>query len=79
VKSQGSVAELAKPWGPLAAQIREDQKALDKIEQEVDAPTTQEVATPKADGKLIVTEEVHEGHVSRAAGLFCFLHFEIQY
>ncbi|KAJ7283157.1 P-loop containing nucleoside triphosphate hydrolase protein [Mycena rebaudengoi] len=65
VKSQGSVAKLAR--GPLAAQIREDQKALDKAEKEVDAPTAQEVAAPKADGKLIVTEEVHEGHISRAA------------
>ncbi|KAJ7283151.1 hypothetical protein C8J57DRAFT_1498229 [Mycena rebaudengoi] len=65
VKSQGSVAELAR--GPLAAQIREDQKALDKVEQEVDAPTTQEAAAPKSDGKLIVAEEIHEGHVSLAA------------
>ncbi|KAJ7236948.1 P-loop containing nucleoside triphosphate hydrolase protein [Mycena rebaudengoi] len=48
--------------------IREDQKALDKAEKEVDAPTAQEVAAPKADGKLLVTKEVHEGHISRAAG-----------
>ncbi|KAJ7283175.1 P-loop containing nucleoside triphosphate hydrolase protein [Mycena rebaudengoi] len=65
VKSRGSVAELAR--GPLAAQIREDQKALDKVEQEIDAPTTQEAAAPKSDGKLIVAEEIHEGHVSSAA------------
>ncbi|KAJ7283148.1 P-loop containing nucleoside triphosphate hydrolase protein [Mycena rebaudengoi] len=65
VKSQGSVTELAR--GPLAAQIREDQKALDKVEQEVDAPTTQEAAVPESDGKLIVAEEIHEGHVSPAA------------
>ncbi|KAJ7283178.1 P-loop containing nucleoside triphosphate hydrolase protein [Mycena rebaudengoi] len=62
VKSQGSVAELAR--GPLAAQIREDQKALEKVEQEVDVPAIEEVAAPKADGKLIVAEEIHEGRVS---------------
>ncbi|KAJ7284876.1 P-loop containing nucleoside triphosphate hydrolase protein [Mycena rebaudengoi] len=67
VKSQGSIAELAKPWGALASQIRKDQQALDRVEQEVAAPATPESPVPKTDGKLIVAEEIQEGHVSAAA------------
>ncbi|KAJ7274255.1 P-loop containing nucleoside triphosphate hydrolase protein [Mycena rebaudengoi] len=67
VKSQGSIAELTKSSGALASRIRKDQQALDKVQQEVDTPAALEKPVPKADGKLIVAEEIQEGHVSAAA------------
>jgi hypothetical protein len=70
VKSQGSIAELTKSSGALASRIRKDQQALDKVQQEVDTPAALEKPVPKADGKLIVAEEIQEGHVSAAAGSF---------
>ncbi|KAJ7288037.1 hypothetical protein C8J57DRAFT_1641031 [Mycena rebaudengoi] len=64
VKNQGFFAELAKPSGALASQIRKDQQALDRVRQEVDAL---ENPVPKAGGKLIVAEEIQVGHVGVAA------------
>ncbi|KAJ6555137.1 hypothetical protein DFH09DRAFT_573964 [Mycena vulgaris] len=68
VESQGSISEIAKR-GPLAAQIREDQKILDKTQQEIDteAPVAEPADAKPADGKLIVAEEIEVGHVSAAA------------
>jgi hypothetical protein len=78
VKSQGSIAELTKPSGALASQIRKDQKALDKVEQEVDTPAAPENPVSKADGKLIVAEEIQEGHVSTTAGSVSLRLFDLQ-
>ncbi|KAJ7148957.1 hypothetical protein C8R43DRAFT_1088261 [Mycena crocata] len=63
VNSQVSMSEIVKR-GTLAAQIKEDQKILDKTDQEID--TTDPVATA-TDGKLIMAEEIQEGHVSASA------------
>jgi hypothetical protein len=72
IQSQGTISQITKR-GLLAAQIREDQRVLDKAEQEVDA----EASTPKPadtiDGKLIVAEEIQLGHVSGSACLSSLL------
>jgi hypothetical protein len=60
----------------MAAQIREDQKLLDKTQQEVD--TEAPVAKP-ADGKLIVAEEIELGHVSATARMHSLLLFDSHY
>ncbi|KAJ6590816.1 P-loop containing nucleoside triphosphate hydrolase protein [Mycena sp. CBHHK59/15] len=64
VESQGSYSEIVKRGSKLAAQLHEGQAALDKTQQAID--TEAPVAKP-ADGKLILAEEVQEGHVSAAA------------
>ncbi|KAJ7667031.1 hypothetical protein B0H17DRAFT_1210523 [Mycena rosella] len=64
VKSRGSMSEVAQRSSKLAAQLRQDQKALDKTQQEIDIEAP--VAKP-ADGKLILAEEIQEGHVGAAA------------
>ncbi|KAJ7029298.1 P-loop containing nucleoside triphosphate hydrolase protein [Mycena alexandri] len=69
VQSQGSISELTKR-GPLVAQIRKDQRVLDKTDQEIDTedPVASAVDISKpADGKLIVAEEIQMGHVSSSA------------
>ncbi|KAJ6504576.1 P-loop containing nucleoside triphosphate hydrolase protein [Mycena vitilis] len=64
VSSQGSISEVTKR-GTLAAQMRKEQQALDKINQEID--TEDPTADKPADGKLIVAEEIQVGHVSASA------------
>jgi hypothetical protein len=54
--------------GNLAAQIREDEKVLDKTQQEVEAP-----AASPSDGKLVLAEEVELGHVSASSCLSAHL------
>ncbi|KAJ6610803.1 hypothetical protein B0H10DRAFT_2059064 [Mycena sp. CBHHK59/15] len=64
IDSQGTIAEVVKHGSQLAAQIREDQEVLDKTQQQINPEAP--VAKP-ADGKLIVSEEIQEGHVSASA------------
>ncbi|KAJ7668054.1 multidrug resistance-associated ABC transporter [Mycena rosella] len=60
VGSQGSISEVVKRDSKFTVQIREDQKILDKPPPAIDpsAPVT---------GKLIVAEEIQEGHVNASA------------
>ncbi|KAJ7456632.1 hypothetical protein FB451DRAFT_1048362 [Mycena latifolia] len=61
VHSHGSISEALATDEVLAEELDKDQEVLDKKVEEVDAlPATES----KADGKLIVAEEVEEGHVS---------------
>ncbi|KAJ7367306.1 hypothetical protein DFH08DRAFT_910161 [Mycena albidolilacea] len=66
IHSQGAISEITKR-GPLAAQIRKDQRVLDKAEQEVDVEAPEAKPADTADGKLIVAEEIQLGHVSGSA------------
>ncbi|KAJ7657330.1 hypothetical protein DFH06DRAFT_1297973 [Mycena polygramma] len=63
IRSQGTISELTKR-GPLAAQIRREQQALDETREEIDA---EDPSTKPADGKLIVAEEIQLGHVGASA------------
>ncbi|KAJ7293178.1 hypothetical protein C8J57DRAFT_1703993 [Mycena rebaudengoi] len=62
VHSQGSIADALATDEVLAKELSKDQAVLDRKEDEVDALPA--AADLKADGKLIVAEEVEEGHVS---------------
>ncbi|KAJ7169514.1 hypothetical protein C8R46DRAFT_1217207 [Mycena filopes] len=63
IHSHGSITEALATDEVLAEELSKDQEVLDKKEDEVDAAPAEETkAAP--DGKLIVAEEVEEGHVS---------------
>ncbi|KAJ7770817.1 hypothetical protein DFH07DRAFT_1057900 [Mycena maculata] len=61
VHSHGSIAEALATDEVLAEELVKDQEVLDKQVDQVDVPPAPET---KADGKLIVAEEIEEGHVS---------------
>ncbi|KAK7064563.1 ATP-binding cassette transporter [Favolaschia claudopus] len=62
IHSHGSISEALAHDEILAEELSKDQEVLDKKADEIDdAPPAGE---KKADGKLIVAEEVEEGHVS---------------
>ncbi|KAJ7071468.1 hypothetical protein C8F01DRAFT_1317436 [Mycena amicta] len=61
IHSHGSISEALATDEVLAEELRKDQQTLDKKVEEVDVPTP---AESKSDGKLIVAEEIEEGHVS---------------
>ncbi|KAJ7071475.1 hypothetical protein C8F01DRAFT_1317450 [Mycena amicta] len=61
IHSHGSISEALATDEVLAKELRKDQQTLDKKVEEVDVPPP---AESKSDGKLIVAEEVEEGHVS---------------
>ncbi|KAJ6468064.1 P-loop containing nucleoside triphosphate hydrolase protein [Mycena vitilis] len=63
VRSQGTISELTKR-GPLAAQIRKEQQALDDTR---DVTDLEDSSAAPADGKLIVAEEIQLGHVGASA------------
>jgi hypothetical protein len=61
VHSQGTIAEALAMDKVLAEELSKDQAVLDRKEDEVDAlPATADL---KEDSKLIVAEEIAEGHV----------------
>jgi ABC-type multidrug transport system ATPase subunit len=61
IHSHGSIAEALATDEILVEELSKDQEVLDKKTDEIDAPPAGE---KKPDGKLIVAEEVEEGHVS---------------
>lgn len=61
IHSHGSISEALATDEVLAEELSKDQDVLDKKVDEVDALPAGE---KKPDGKLIVAEEVEEGHVS---------------
>lgn len=65
ILSQGTVSEALAKDHALAKELGQKQKAFDKAEDVVDSPPPGD--KPKSDGKLIVEEEIEEGHVSWAA------------
>jgi hypothetical protein len=62
VHSQGSVSEVLSKDRSLASELKKEQQVLDKADDAVDDQVPPEEG--KSDGKLIVAEEVEEGHVS---------------
>ncbi|KAJ7462775.1 P-loop containing nucleoside triphosphate hydrolase protein [Mycena galericulata] len=61
VHSHGPITEALVTDEILAEELHKDQAVLDKKNDEIDVPPATET---KADGKLIVAEEIEEGHVS---------------
>ncbi|KAJ7596700.1 hypothetical protein C8J56DRAFT_294246 [Mycena floridula] len=64
VHSKGSVSEIIAKDKDIAVAIQEEQAAIDKADEEVDTIAPVVDAGTKADGKLVVKEEIEEGHVS---------------
>ncbi|KAJ6462020.1 hypothetical protein C8R47DRAFT_1225647 [Mycena vitilis] len=62
IHSHSSISEALATDEVLAQELSKDQEILEKKVDEVDAPLPP--AEKKTDGKLIVAEEIEEGHVS---------------
>lgn len=66
VAIHATVSEAVKEDRKLAKEIRKEQETARKVEEEIDiAPVDN--TEPQSDGKLIVAEEIEEGHVSWTA------------
>jgi hypothetical protein len=64
VIAQGTVQEVLGADEAISKVVQEDKEMIEMATEEVDKP-----AAPKTDGKLIVAEELDEGHVSWKAGM----------
>ncbi|KAJ3718421.1 hypothetical protein C8R42DRAFT_723772 [Lentinula raphanica] len=62
IESQGTVSEALRRDSALAEEARREQQVIDKSDSGV-VPDQPPVKEQKADGKLIVAEEIQEGHV----------------
>lgn len=67
--SQGSISTALKVNEELSAEVQNEIEELELAEEAVDAETSADPVKPGA-GKLIVAEEISEGHVSWAACKF---------
>ncbi|KAI0260093.1 hypothetical protein BC834DRAFT_1028685 [Gloeopeniophorella convolvens] len=66
IASRGSVSDALAKDKTLAAELKEEEHAMKNDDKEIDAEEPDK-ASKQADGKLILAEEVAEGHVSRDA------------
>lgn len=67
IASHGSVEEILSGNVELLKQVEEETKEIEKVEEVVDeepAPKEEKEKEKKGSGKLIMKEEVSEGHVS---------------
>lgn len=62
VVSQGHISEALSQNRSLAVEATEDINAMNKANEEIDGAPKEEAA--KGDGKLVLAEEIQEGHVS---------------
>lgn len=62
ILSQGSLSKALAKDKKLSKELKAEAKQIEKIEHEVDAVEPAE-ESKKTDGKLIVAEEIEEGHV----------------
>lgn len=67
IASQGSVAETLLKDDEAEKELEESQDAIKKAAQAEEIEGNLDEAKPKSDGKLVVAEEIAEGHVSWAA------------
>lgn len=66
ILSQGSVSDALLKDHLLREKVVEEQEVIAKVQSEVDSPPSIANEQPP-DGKLIMAEEIEEGHVSWAA------------
>src|SRR5437588_2330677 len=69
IVSQGSISEAIAKDVTFAAEVAKDQEVLEKEAEIIDAPEEPK-ANGKSDGKLVMSEEIAEGHVSWPACWF---------
>ncbi|KAG7450174.1 P-loop containing nucleoside triphosphate hydrolase protein [Guyanagaster necrorhizus] len=70
VASQGSISDALAHDALLTDETDQFQKAMDKVEEEIDSQPPP--GAKKSDGKLIVAEEIEEGHIGVPALIFFF-------
>ncbi|KAK0208414.1 hypothetical protein DFS33DRAFT_1411920 [Desarmillaria ectypa] len=70
VASQGSISDVLVHDALLADETDQVQETMDKVEEEIDSQPPPE--ENKSDGKLIVAEEIEEGHIGPPALKFFF-------
>jgi hypothetical protein len=63
IVSQGSMSDTLARDRDFVKEVNEDEDAIKKAADEID-PTDSKKVVAKGDGKLIVAEEIQEGHVS---------------
>jgi hypothetical protein len=68
VSNRGSINDALLNNSLLEAKISEEEHVLSKVDGEVDHPPSAE--EQRSDGKLIVAEEVEQGHISWASCKF---------
>lgn len=68
IESQGTVSEALGKDSVLAEEARVEQQIIDRSNEQVDEQPP--AGESKTAGKLIVAEEIQEGHVSWSAGSF---------
>src|ERR1700761_857221 len=67
IASRGSVSDALKKDKALAKELSKDARAIKEDEKKIDGEEPYKTARP-TDGKLILAEEIAEGHVSWDAG-----------
>ena len=67
IASRGTVSDALKKNKTLAKKLAEDARAIQDDEKKTESEESDEVAKLR-DGKLILAEEIAEGHVSWGAG-----------
>ncbi|KAI0365043.1 P-loop containing nucleoside triphosphate hydrolase protein [Pilatotrama ljubarskyi] len=67
ILSQGTLASALERDSDLLQVIKEEQKEVEKAEDEVDPEKPEEAAAKQNAGKLVVAEEVEDGHVGWSA------------
>jgi len=71
IVSQGSISEAIVKDDTFAAEAAKDQEVFDKEAEVIDGLEEPKADTKKSDGKLVMSEEIAEGHVSWPACWFC--------
>jgi len=64
IASQGSISEAIAQDVEFAAEVAKDQEVLEKEAEVIDTPEEPKADAKKSDGKLVMSEEIAEGHVS---------------
>ncbi len=59
IVAQGTVLDVLGSDTTISEELKQDQKAVQMAGEEIDKPNA-----PSSDGKLIVAEEIEEGHIS---------------
>ncbi|KAI0344119.1 multidrug resistance-associated ABC transporter [Trametopsis cervina] len=73
IASQGTLSKALSNDKALAKEIEKEAKEADKAEHTIDDTVVEPEAAPKSDGKLILDEEISEGHVGWPALKLYFL------
>lgn len=70
IVSQGSISEAIVKDDTFAAEVAKDQEVFDKEAEVIDGLEEPKADAKKSDGKLVMSEEIAEGHVSWPACWF---------